>query len=324
MIETWDFHRWIEDIRALCCLPNSTLNANTKWKQDGVIVAGENGEGNHKNQLSHPWGLFVDDDQTLYIAEWSNHRILEWKCGATTGRVAAGGNGQGNHSNQLNAPTDVIIDKKRDSLLICDWGNKRVVQWPRQNGKNGVTIISNFACWGLTMDYDGLLYVVDPDKHEVRRYRMGESQGIVVAGGNGQGNRLDQLNGPRYVFVDQDHSVYVSDQSNHRVMKWMEGSKQGIVVAGRDSRNSLAQLSNPQGIFVDQSGTVYVAEWGNHRVTRWSQRAKQESVIIGRNVQESQSSQLDCPTGLSFDREGNLYVSEYAKHRVQKFNIDRS
>ncbi|CAF2565919.1 unnamed protein product [Rotaria sp. Silwood2] len=272
----------------------------------------------------HPWGLFVDDDQTLYIAEWSNHRILEWKCGATTGRVAAGGNGQGNHSNQLNAPTDVIIDKKRDSLLICDWGNKRVVQWPRQNGKNGVTIISNFACWGLTMDYDGLLYVVDPDKHEVRRYRMGESQGIVVAGGNGQGNRLDQLNGPRYVFVDQDHSVYVSDQSNHRVMKWMEGSKQGIVVAGRDSRNSLAQLSNPQGIFVDQSGTVYVAEWGNHRVTRWSQRAKQESVIIGRNVQESQSSQLDCPTGLSFDREGNLYVSEYAKHRVQKFNIDRS
>ena len=33
-------------------------------------------------------------------------------------------------------------------------------------------------------------------KDEVRRYRRGESQGTVVAGGNGRGNRLDQLSYP--------------------------------------------------------------------------------------------------------------------------------
>ena len=49
------------------------------------------------------------------------------------------------------------------------------------------------------------------EKHEVRRYRRGESQGTVVAGGNGDGNRLDQLSDPQYVFVDRDHSVYVSE-----------------------------------------------------------------------------------------------------------------
>ncbi len=29
-----------------------------------------------------PYGLFVDDDeQTLIIADWENHRIVQWKIG---------------------------------------------------------------------------------------------------------------------------------------------------------------------------------------------------------------------------------------------------
>jgi hypothetical protein len=55
---------------------------------------------------------------------------------------------------------------------------------------------------------------------------------MEVAGGNGEGNNLNQFNHPSYIFVDEDHSVYVSDLMNHRVMKWMEGAEEGIVVAG--------------------------------------------------------------------------------------------
>ncbi|CAF4729811.1 unnamed protein product, partial [Rotaria sp. Silwood2] len=103
------------------------------------------------------------------------------------------------------------------------------------------------------MDENGSLYVTDYGKHEVRRYRRGESQGTVVAGGNGSRNRLDQLSSPRYVFVDRDHSVYVSGGGNHRVMKWVEGAKQGIVVAGGQGKgNDLTQLYSPQGGVVDQ------------------------------------------------------------------------
>ena len=89
-------------------------------------------------------GIYVDDDhQTIYIADWWNHRIVEWKYGAKNGQVVAGGNGKGNRIDQLNHPTDVIVDKKNDSLIICDRGNRRVVRWSRQNGKNGETIISD-------------------------------------------------------------------------------------------------------------------------------------------------------------------------------------
>jgi len=299
------------------------IHPNARWQQNGLTVAGGNGQGNGNNQLSNPCGLYIDDDQTIYIADTWNHRIIEWKWNATSGQVVAGGNKEGNEAHQLSYPRDVIVDKERDNLIICDRGNRRVVRWPRRNGTSGETIISNIDCIGLTMDENGSLYVIDNGKHEVRRYRRGESQGTVVAGGNGNGNRLDQLSYPTYVFVDRDHSVYVSEYGNNRVMKWMEGAKEGIVVAGGQGQgNSLRQLSYPQGVVVDQLDTVYVADLGNDRIMRWMKGATQGNIIVGGNGRGEQSNQLNWPFGLSFDRHGNLYVVDRGNHRVQKFNID--
>ncbi|CAF1552922.1 unnamed protein product, partial [Rotaria sp. Silwood1] len=272
------------------------IHPNARWQQNGITVAGGNQQGNGINQLSNPSGLYVDDDQTIYVADRANHRIVEWKRGTTSGQVVAGGNGPGSGDHQLSNPTDVIIDKERDSLIICDTSNRRVVRWPRRNGISGETIISNIYCWGLTMDENGSLYVTDVGKNEVRRYQRGESQGTMVAGGNGRGNRLDQLSYPTYVFVDRDHSVYVSDWRNDRVMKWMEGAKQGIVVAGGQGQgNDLTQLLSPLGVVVDQLGTVYVADEGNNRIMRWPKGATQGSVIVGGNGSGEQSNQLHLP-----------------------------
>ncbi|CAF4904607.1 unnamed protein product [Rotaria sp. Silwood1] len=275
-------------------------------------------QGSKTNQLGNPWGLYVDDDQTIYVADLYNDRIVQWKSGATNGKVVAGGNG----AHQLNRPVDVIIDKESHSLIISDRGNNRVVRWSRRNGTRGETIISNIVCWGLTMNNNGYFYIVDDRKHVVRRYKSGDAKGTVVAGGNGQGNRLNQLCEPRQVFVDREHSVYVSDNGNHCVMKWEEGAKQGIVVAGGQGQgNSLTQLNYPYGVVVDQLDTVYVADSWNHRFMRWPKGATQGSVIIGGNGYGAQSNQLAHPKGLSFDRHDNLYVVDFNNHRVQKFNI---
>jgi hypothetical protein len=70
-------------------------------------MAGGNGRGNELNQLKDPCGIFIDDDQTIYIVDCWNHRILQWKCNATNGQIVAGGNEEGNKTNQLNYPTHV-------------------------------------------------------------------------------------------------------------------------------------------------------------------------------------------------------------------------
>ncbi|CAF4636424.1 unnamed protein product, partial [Rotaria socialis] len=90
-------------------LPNQSNNSiipniplNVKWTQDGASVAGSSGQDSRVNKLNKLYGLYVDDDQTVFIAGTWNHRNMEWKSGATSGQVVAGGNGPGNQPNQLN------------------------------------------------------------------------------------------------------------------------------------------------------------------------------------------------------------------------------
>ncbi|CAF1590632.1 unnamed protein product [Rotaria magnacalcarata] len=303
------------------------IPANATWTQNGVTVAGGHGRGDATNQLYDPVGIFVDDDQTVVIADLENHRIMQWKNGNTTnGQVVAGGNGQGNGLNQLYCPSDVLIDKETDSLIICDRDNRRVVRWSRHSGTTqGEIIIDNIDCWGLAMDEQRYLYVSDEEKHEVRRYRLGEKNDTLVAGDNGEGDELNQLNWPRYLFVDGQQSVYVSDKNNHRVMKRVEGAKEGIVVAGGQREgDALTQLSYPNGIFVDTLGTLYVADAGNDRVLRWTQGdKKQGTVIVGGSGRGAGANQFNFPMGLSFDQHGNLYVVDCYNGRVQRFSIEK-
>ena len=301
-----------------------TIPTNAQWSQYGMTVAGGNGYGNATNQLWHPYGLAVDDDnQSIVINDRYNHRIVEWKIAAGNGKLIAGDRGQENRLGQLNHPTDVLIDKETNSLFIADRGNRRVLQWSRrQETTHGEVIVDNIYCRGLAMDHQRSLYVSDTERHEVRRYTIGDKNGMIVAGGNGEGNQLNQLNCLSYLFVDEEQAVYVSDQDNHRVMKWNKGAKEGIVVAGgRGQGSALTQLSYPRGLFVDTSGTVYVADARNDRVMRWPKGAQQGTVIVGRNGGGNAANQLNWPVALSFDRRGNFYVADANNNRVQRFDI---
>ncbi len=190
----------------------------------------------------------------------------------------------------------MIIDQETNSLIIADEENRRAMRWSRQNRKNGEVIISDIDCNGLTMDKNGSLYVCDYKKHLVRQWKKGDTgEGTIVAGGNGPGDQLNQVNCPTYIFVDDDYSNGRGD--------------------------SLRQLSRPAEVIVDQLGQIYVADFGNHRVMRWCQDANEGTIIVGGNGEGQQSNQFNCPISLFFDRQRNLYVVDCFNHRVQKFEI---
>ncbi|CAF1491928.1 unnamed protein product, partial [Rotaria sp. Silwood1] len=206
-------------------------------------------------------------------------------------------NGPGNRFDGLNCPTDVLIDKVTNCLIICDEGNRRVVQRSRLSDTTQEKILINdIHCWGLAMDDQRYLYISDTAKHEVRRYKIEDNTETIVAGGNGKGDAYNQLKRPTYIVVDRQQTVYVSDNENHRVMKWNKGAKEGIVVAGGPGEgNDRTKLSNPHGLFVDTLGTIYVADSGNNRVMRWPKGAKQGTVIAGGNDEGNGSNQLSWP-----------------------------
>ncbi|CAF3788662.1 unnamed protein product [Rotaria sp. Silwood1] len=248
---------------------------------------------------------------------------MQWNMGDTNGQIVAGGHGPGNRMYQLYEPADVLIDKETDSFIICDSLNERVVRWSRRKGTSqGEILIDNIRCWGLVMDDQRYLYISDTTNNAVRRYQIGDKNGILIAGGNGKGDGFTQFSNPKYLFVDRQQAIYVSDGYNNRVMKWNKGATEGIVVAGGKGRGDAStQLYYPYGLFVDTLGAIYVGDSGNDRVMCWSQDAKQGTIIVGGNGRGTGANQFYGIGALSYDRQGNLYAVDWKNHRVQRFKI---
>ena len=238
-----------------------------------------------------------------------------------------GENCEGNRTGQLNGPSDMIVDENNKSLIICDKGNRRVIRWSLENQQEKQIIIDNILCFALRMNEYGDLFVSDVEKHEVKRWRKGETEaeGTVVAGGQGQGNNLNQFNYPSFLFIDREETVYVSDRDNHRVMKWLKGAKEGIIVAGGQGYgDNLNQFKWPLGLIVSEVGDIYVADAENYRIMCWPFGSEEGRIVAGGNGPGQGSNQFKYPTGLSFDVENNLYVVDSWNHRIQRFSVDKN
>lgn len=313
------------DVILICLflvMPNIPISA--RWAQNGVTIAGGHGAGDANRQLNQPFGIFIAHDEMIYVAEWGNNRITQWKIGDTYGRLVAGGHAMKNRLDQVHRPISVLVDEGTDSLIICSRDSHQVLRWSHRSGTtHGEILIDSIQCYGLAMDADRLLYVSDIEKHEVKRYKIGDGNGTLVAGGNGRGSNLNQLNMPTLIVVDHEQTVYVSDNQNHRVMKWYKDATEGIVVAGGNGMGTdLTQLANPNGLFIDKSDAVYVADTGSNRIIHWAKNSKQGTIIVGGKGQGSGANQLYTPVGIFFDHYGDLYVADAGNNRVQRFSIE--
>ncbi|CAF3985909.1 unnamed protein product [Rotaria magnacalcarata] len=311
----------VSGVRRTGPIPNIPYNA--KWRLNAKTVAGGEGPDSTLNRLHCPKGLYVDKSKNLFIADSSNHRIMKYSPDGTIVRRILGKNISGYGSNRLCGPSNIIYNHVSKNFIISDFHNQRILKLIRKTKICAKEILRGSGYCGLAMDDDGFLYVSDTELHEVRRYGSGNPHEQVVAGGNGQGSRLNQLNNPTYIFVGPDQAVYISDSWNDRVVKWDRGATQGIVVAGGQGKGKgKTQLYHPTGLIVDQVGTLYVADYRNNRVMRWYRDASHGNIIVGSVfLAGNKANELSGPEGLAFDRDGNLYVSDSNNHRIQRYRI---
>lgn len=305
-----------------------------------VTVAGDGTQGSvlgsdaGHSQLNHPFGLAIDRDGDVYLADYENHRVLRVIVGANgtadptdTLEVVAGtgaaGNGPGDGTaagTPLNLPSSLAFDSG-GSLYIADDGNHRV----------RVVIAS----------VDGR-----PDPTDT----VDTIAGTGTAGSSDDGGHTaigSQLNLPARIAIDGQNNLFVADQGNHRVRKveavggdLLPGSPISTVTgqlgspgwSGDGGPASAAQVATLAGLRFNAQGDLYLADGANHRIRRIA--AGPDGIVSASDTIETVAGQgsgdatgdgvpgtrgaMGSPEDVAFDARGFAYVPSFGAHVVRR------
>ena len=129
---------------------------------------------------------------------------------------------------------------------------------------------SSFLAYQIRIDQQGSIFVPEYLNNRVTKWSRNNStwatSAILIAGGNGNGSGLNQLDGTLSVTLDQSGTVYVADYGNHRILRLKEGQSATIIAGGRGQGSHSTQLNHPYDLAFDQNGNLYVSDFSNHRI----------------------------------------------------------
>jgi serine/threonine protein kinase, bacterial len=245
--------------------------------------------------FNDPWGLCVDINGNIFVADRSNNRIRKIEP-------------TGNHNVSTIAGSGV--EGYADGV-----GTNAVFGEPH----------------GICIDVQGNLYVTDFWNFKIRKITP---SGVVttVAGttpGFADGSvataKFGYLEG---ICIDADGNLFVADGGNNRIRKI---TPSGIVstVAGstsgyQDGVGTSAKFDYPSGICIDTSNNLFVAEYfGGGKIRKIDSLGMVTTVAgstWGYNDGQGTAAQFNFPIGICIDNLGNLFVADTSNHRIRKIN----
>lgn len=258
-----------------------------------------------------PLGVYVDINNTVYIADRVDNRIIICPDGAcfSTNNISA----------NLDSPYSLFVTFTGDIYIDNGKQNGCVEKWT-SNGTNSTPVLFvTKACYGLFVDINDNLYCSIKDMHRVIKKSPDNhpNNSIVVAGTGCAGSPSHMLRDPNGIFVDDHFNLYVADSGNNRIQLFQRGLLNAITVAGSGASGSIA-LYSPTGVVLDAEGYLFIVDQKNHRIVGSGPRGFR--CIIGcTGYNGSSPNQLLYPRTLSFDTYGNIYVSDTNNNRIQKF-----
>ncbi len=316
----------------------------------GTGSSGFSGDGGAATsaQLEEPYGVAVDSNGDVFIADTGNRRIR--KVTISTGNISTyagtGGAGSTNGARASASFTwmyDVAADSS-NNLYIADRANSIVRLLTAATGQVStifgptVSTISLSAVEGVGVDSSGNLWAASQDGNRVFK-RTSSGTGSRFAGtyplgggfsGDGFAATSAQLSSPRDAAVDSSGNVYIADSGNHRIRR-VTTSGNITTFAGTGTASSTgdggaassATLNSPEKLILDSSDNIYIGETGGNRV-RKIDTSGNISTIAGLGPTAvgdggaAASSSLNTPYGAAADASGNVYIADTAGNRVRR------
>ena len=285
------------------------FSSTTQWNSKAITFA------NWTTVGLEPRNVFIDRNNTIYVATYVQNSIPIWRQGASL-------------------PTWTITDSTQpQSVFATDDGyiyvgngpNKNRVQQHRWNTTATKVVLDvNELCRSLFIDRNDTIYCSATYKHQVIKKSINTAATLVErAAGTGHiGMNPWRLDEPRGIAVANNFSLYVADYKNNRVQMFRSGSLFGTTVVGNGATGTIS-LNAPIDIAIDNDGYLFIVDAGNNRIVGSGSNGYR--CIIGCSGQSgSASNQLNHPRALSFDTYGNIYVADGVNGRIQKFNIINS
>ncbi|CAF4085353.1 unnamed protein product, partial [Rotaria sordida] len=301
------------------------LCSSAMWSPNGITVAGiGNGRwGSAMNELNYPRNVAIDSHQNLIIADSGNGRIQKYF--TSNGTIITLLSNVAVYHVFIDQYDNIYYDDYSSVQKLSSGGlivTKTTVAGDNRTQGNKTNQLNQPQ--GLYIDRFGTVYVSDSQNHRVMKWYVNASEGIVVAGSNGDGSASNQLSSPHSIFVDEVNEVgaiYICDFRNMRIQKWLPGAQLGITVAGGNGiGGGLNQLFYPVSIILDPiTRIMYLADYGDNRIVKWLPNAKQGQIIAGGNGQSARANEFFRPQGIKFDSNWNLFVTDWANNRIQKF-----
>jgi len=192
-----------------------------------TTVAGFGGTGSHLDQLKldgQP-GIYVDQNETLYISDTGNHRVVKYILNSTSGIIVAGGHGAGPNSNQLNAPYGIYVDEIYEigAIYICDTHNNRIQKW-LYGANEGITVALNndqlsspISIQLESTSKQMIMYISSLSHNLILKWIPNAEQPENIVAGSKQ----NQLFSQRGIKFDKYWNLFVADTGNNRIQKFL-------------------------------------------------------------------------------------------------------
>ena len=259
--------------------------------------------------LNNPYGLALDDQEKLFIADSSGSMVhvmdLKTRQYRQFSELDAG--------DKLLSPIGLAIVE--NDIYVSDSMLGKICVFSRQ-GRYKFSFGSDTLQRpsGIAYSHDrGELFVVDTKRHAIAVF---DKQGNFLREIGRRGSGPGSFNFPTHLWIDSQGKLYVSDTLNYRVQVFTPDG-QFLLTLGEHG-DSPGHFAHPCGLATDSFGNIYVADRQFENIQIFN---SQGQILMAIGGEGHGPGQFWLPGGIFIDQSDRIFVADSFNKRVQVLQL---